>query len=99
MEIAKHLMRYQQFFGSKAIAHKAEALLEKDNASAEEYCFIDESLDHDLALVADLPQHNNHRPREKRQARGGVIWHTQGSGKTELAWHAGGVYEKHSEHQ
>lgn len=52
MEIAKHLMRYQQFFASHAIIKYLD-----DTAGKEQ--------DH----------------------RGGVIWHTQGSGKTELSFY------------
>ena len=87
MEIAKHLMRYQQFFGSQAIGRKVAALREQEKASAGKVCYMDERMDYNLEMVADLPQHKTQQLGEKRQARGGVIWHTQGSGKTELAFY------------
>ena len=85
MEISKHLMRYQQFFGAQAIARKVDALRVADEVAADNAFYMNEYVHHETELVADLPR--QHAVRKGSRARGGVIWHTQGSGKTELAFY------------
>ena len=85
VELAKHLMRYQQFFGAGAIARKVEQLRQGDSGGSADICCIDGG--NNLELAAELPHYGSNNSGKKRQARGGVIWHTQGSGKTELAFY------------
>ncbi len=87
MELAKHLMRYQQFFGAKAIGRKVDDLLAEDIMPLEEKSYIDESYTHNMELAAEIPRYESQASVKARRARGGVIWHTQGSGKTELAFY------------
>ena len=87
MEIAKHLMRYQQFFGSKAIGRKIDALREEDNVSWADKGYTEEVCRHERKMVAEIIPYELMLAQKKRHARGGVIWHTQGSGKTELAFY------------
>ena len=85
MEISKHFMRYQQFFGAKAIMGKVEQVRQGDSSAAVAIGYIDGG--NKIELAAELPQYGSNTSGKKRQARGGVIWHTQGSGKTELAFY------------
>lgn len=71
-QLEKHVMRYQQFFASLAM-RRCAADLQKQPLG-----YI-QPAPSSLGIVAERPQ--------PQKARGGVIWHTQGSGKTELAYY------------
>ena len=85
MELSKHLMRYQQFFGAKAILRKVASMRQSDANMADNVCYIGD--DRSVEFAAELPHYGTNDNGKQRQARGGVIWHTQGSGKTELAFY------------
>lgn len=70
-QLEKHVMRYQQFFAALAMRYCVANLQQPQR-------YI-QPKPSSLGIVAETPL--------PRKARGGVIWHTQGSGKTELAYY------------
>ncbi|WP_296901524.1 UvrB domain 3-containing protein, partial [uncultured Megasphaera sp.] len=70
-QLEKHVMRYQQFFATLAILHCIDGLQQPQGYT--------QPAPPSFGMVAESPL--------PRKARGGVIWHTQGSGKTELAYY------------
>ena len=74
VQIEKHIMRYQQFFASRQILRCVRQFVPVKTVYK-----VPETLEATkLVAEKDLP---------KPRVRGGVIWHTQGSGKTELAFY------------